>query len=259
MEAASIGETIRAAVRAGLYLGGVLQFETTVLLFVLLYGSVSIRRFFVRRNPEAEVCVGLVFFAHLAEHPNADWVSVRFRRRMLVTCEGISSNFELISDQLTTANTDSNRQAAQVLKRIAAGFRDVIPALITPRADTNASLRARLASNLESFATGDWDSLPQIDIPPAQRAPLWRGVASRIWSGAVGSAVSIGVITFLQRQGLLQDGTPVTALPVVAYILAAVTILVAIDPLVSSKVAVLKEMAGMLKGGGKEGEPARHE
>jgi hypothetical protein len=229
-------------------------FALVVLLFGVMIGLKLLANASYAINPESEVLYWLLVSLRILRRRPQDWRDLSARRALLRRLERIAQHIERdLPTRLLSGDGATDAWMRDSARSIADGVRRWKPAVLTPRADSRAWLIGRLRHALLCVASGDWDALR-----PAERTPLGRPVGLRrsllegLLAFATGIALPVLLLVGAQRLDLLKDaGTSATLqLGVAVWIL--VTANVAFNPYFAPALAALKDLKGLVPGGGKK-------
>jgi len=113
---------------------------------------------------------------------------------------------------------------------------------LLPKAETCDYLERELRRVLQLVAVGDWDGLPQADLPIAAPIPWWRRALIIIRSIIIAALPPVTVIVF----GANLQSEFKTYLTAVALIWALINLRALLDPQFGEKLAAFKDLPSFL-------------
>ena len=115
-----------------------------------------------------------------------------------------------------------------------------------PRADTRERVACRLARSITYIAAGEWDSLCEGDATNIVSHPRRLLGAIRGFSAMITGLAPLGVLWGIQQTTLALQGDTLRNVTVGAIVWALISFLLVLDPYVSTKLAILRELTDTL-------------
>lgn len=184
----------------------------------------------------------------LKEDPR--WANPEARKSLVPELEDAAICLEVIPERFPDRDRCSSTWNEQAYLRRASSIRDLKKWVLLPKAETRDCLERKLRDVLELVAVGDWDGLPQMELPGAN-VSWWRRVLVIIRSITIAAIPPVAVIVF--GSNLLQ-GEIKTYVTAVAWIWALINLLAMLDPRFGEKLSAFKDLPSFLPFGGKSKE-----
>lgn len=175
------------------------------------------------------------------------WTHPEARKQLVTNLEEAARCLEVIPKTILGRDRFSNRWNQQEYLRRASGIRDRKKWVLLPKAETRNHLEQELRRILQLAAVGDWDGLPQADLPSDVHIPWWRRALTILRSLIITALPPVGVIVF--GKYLPQEFK--TSVTTVAWIWALISLLAMLDPRFGEKLSAFKDMPTFLPFGGK--------
>jgi hypothetical protein len=176
---------------------------------------------------------------------------IQFPCGLLALAEDAALCLETIPKRISALDRFSSKWNQQAYRRRASGIRDLKKWVLLPKPETRDYLERELLRVLLLAAIGDWDGLPQADLPQDAPVPFWRRTLMLIRSIVIGAIPLVLVTVFGNK--LPEDFRKY--LVGFASIWAVVHLLAGIDPRFGEKLSALKDLPSFLPFGGKSTEP----
>jgi hypothetical protein len=217
-----------------------------------------------RARPEA-MLVGHICHVLSVGQSAENWRSLAGRGELLSELELAARCLEyFIPRKLPALDPTSGAWQENRTRLMAAALRTVKIWILNPQSDTREHFIRRIAATLQPIALGDWHSVEQLSdedlIKPVQLSARQR--AGRITAALVRAALPLVLALLATKLPLGSDGKPLLEGGIANYLVggtiiyAILTLLMAIDPQISDRVAIFKEVVNMIPERGKGGPQA---
>jgi hypothetical protein len=170
---------------------------------------------------------------------------------LVADLEDAAKCVEVIPKRVPGLDGFSSRWNQQEYFRRALGIRDLKRWVLLPKADTLYHLQQELHRILQLVAVGDWDGLPQADVPGDTSGPWWRRALMVFRSIIIAVLPAVAVILFGDK---LPQGDFRNYLTGLAGIWALISLLTILDPRFGEKLSAFKDLPSFLPFGGKPKE-----
>jgi hypothetical protein len=181
------------------------------------------------------------------------WTDPKERNRLVTWLEEAAKCLEVIPKTISGRDRFSSRWNQQEYLRRASGIRDLKKWVLLPKAETCDYLEQKLRCILQLTAIGDWDGLPQADLPEDAPVSWWRRAAMIIRSVIIAGIPPVAVFIF--GKYLPQQGDFKNYVTGAAWIWALISLLAMLDPRFGEKLSAFKDLPSFLPFGGKSKEP----
>jgi hypothetical protein len=233
-----------------IFIGLILCFVYLISLFFTLLLISLFRLLLIRPHhsiyPEAFLVDGLLQILNLLEKNPNKWIDLPFKRKLMLGIEKISTCIETdIVSQLSTSDIATDFWLKQTFVKIASGIRSLKKGICTPKTDTYNEVTKFIANTFINIAKGDWDNLTQAE-PEKVSKPKFITVMT-VWLRVLTTGiVPLVGLWIIQKTSLAFEGEILNYLRVGGYIWAAITFLTLFDPLISEKIAAIKDIISIL-------------
>lgn len=232
---------IRVIVEAGPVFSAILGIVLSSVVITSAFDAVveNIQR---RCNPRAHFMKALFDALQGVIALNRDdelgWPHPKARAALIANMEEAARCLEVIPKVIAGRDHFSSIWNRQAYLCRASGIRDRKKWVLLPKSETRIELERELRRILQLAAIGDWDGLPQAELPKDAPVPWWQQALMIIRSLIIAAAPPVGVTIF--GKYLPQEfKTPVTD---ASWILALLSILVMLDPRLGEKVSAFKDL-----------------
>jgi hypothetical protein len=219
----------------------------------------EIRRNMFRRRvytyyPEAIITNQLLLaLVHIEKSPN-HWARSAFKHDLNAHIDAVAICMERhLPRRLRINNAAMDAWLEETSAQMAAGTRNLIKWLFTPKQDTFEQFKNRITSYFIFAARGDWDSFEKTHPEKLSRHELWQSKVRHSIAALVSAAVPVLVLWLVKRMGIVTEPI-LTYLTVGAYIWAALTLLSHLDPNYGAKLTALKDITQLIPFSKKERE-----
>ncbi|MBM0255900.1 hypothetical protein [Micromonospora sp. 4G55] len=238
----------------GLRLAAVMILELVV---ALLLGAACIvpldYRRQMRRHPEWIALEHLAVLLDALADPRRNMAEAVGRRAIAGRLNALADVLEHgFAAALRLPSVESDAVLRERLRRLAAGIRAHQVAVAMPEVDTPADLRRLLLACLGAICTGRIGSLIGLtDAPPPRRRALvllaW--LRSMLRSTAI-ALVPLALVVALTQRGILRDDALARSATVAAFLWALTVLLMALDPQLTARIQMVRELTSILRSGG---------
>lgn len=188
------------------------------------------------------------------ENINNRLIGTGFKNNVISHIETAAGCVETyLPQRLRTGNKVTDSWADVASAEIAAGMRELIKWMITPKQDTIEHLKNRLTSYFIFASRGDWDSFPRISVQRIPQQVVWRSRIKIVATALVSSAIPIITLWVVKRLDIV-TGPILLYLTVGGYIWSALTLLSHLDPNYGAKLTAIKDITQLLPFSKKEKE-----
>lgn len=168
---------------------------------------------------------------------------------MVSDLEEAAKCLEVVPKTIPGLDRHSNEWNNHEYLRSASGIRALKKWVLLPKAETRVYLEREIRRVLELVAAGDWDRLPQADLPQDEPIPWWRRALRLVRSIIVAAIPPVAVTVFGAQLSQSELGKYVIP---GAWIWALVSLLAVLDPRFGDKLSALKDLPNFLPFGGKK-------
>jgi hypothetical protein len=174
-----------------------------------------------------------------------NWTDPMVRGVFLERFEDAAKCLETISKKFSTGDRFSTGWNRLEYLRRAAGIREFKKWVLMPKTDTRYNLDRELRGIIQLVALGDWDGLPQADLPSNAPVPWWRRLSEIIRSLLI-AALPVVVVTFFGQMFLPNEILKNYATGA-AWLWALISLLVVLDPRLGEKLSAFKDLPNFLQ------------
>jgi hypothetical protein len=182
---------------------------------------------------------------------NQHWSNPEARKSLVASLEVAAKCLEVIPKTIPARDRLSSSWNEQQYFRRATGIRDLKKWALLPKAETLDYLERELRRIFQLAAIGDWDGLPQADLPEGAPASWWRRAVMVIRSIIIAAIPPVAVIVFGKNFPESDIKNNVTGL---AWLWALISLLTMLDPRFGEKLSAFKDLPSFLPFGGKSKE-----
>lgn len=220
-------------------------------LLSLIVGYILKRRLRLR-YADAIVFDRLLETLAMAEARPQEWADVRRKRKMMLLLEDAAEALEQgLPRQLQSSDLATHAWLKSETRCMAAALRGYKRWICVPRSDTQTLFARRIATNLMHAAAGHWDHMERLEPEQLVIQTSWQSRAlTQIKTGLI-AVVPLIVIWLVQRTPLGFAGTAAEYMKGAGIIWLVLTVLIALDPSFSVKVATFKDVVQSLPVPGK--------
>lgn len=188
----------------------------------------------------------LSIISSLEQAGTVEWADMKFKREMALRLGAVAYCLERhMPRHLMTGAVETDRWIEERGSQMAAGVRDLIKWVFTPRADTPGRLAERVAYCFTLAAKGEWDSFERLEVKKASRREAIRERAAAVLTALLSASVPIIVLYLLRSLRIISEPVQ-TYLTVGAFIWAALSLLSHMDPNYGAKLAAIKDVTQLL-------------
>jgi hypothetical protein len=232
----------------GIGLTGVLGFLVTAAPVVSL--GVWVRTLLERRTsevyPYAVVVDGFLGILWEVEDRPSRWAEVDFKRQLITQLEKVAFCIDrYLPRRLRTGDMATDGWLEESSEQIAAGVRDLVKWVFTPKRDTREQFISRIALSFEYAARGEWDNFERVPPEKLSRPEILRTRIRTIFGALLSAAVPVLLLLLLKNLKIVVEPI-LTYLTVGAYVWAALTFLARLDPDYAAKLTAIKDISQLL-------------
>jgi hypothetical protein len=222
-------------------------------IIIIAFWLVLIKVVFDRQlrafHPDALLVHILLNILSIIEKQPRRWPELSFRRQLIPMLEEAATCIQNgLSRQYWSGDGIIDLWLRDTATRQAASLRELKKWVLIPKPDTRNQFIVRIVAGLSQITSGNWDALEQRDPEKISRLQWWCSHATTA-SRAVFMAILPGLLWWaLQQTSLALRGVPAEYVTVGIYIWAALTLIMACDPLFGLKATAFKEVVQSLPG-----------
>jgi hypothetical protein len=226
-------------------------FALVYVVFRLVWGLIGARLVVNRLSVEAKIVNPLFFILFNTEGNPRRWTDARFRSEINSQLEEAATTVEVALPKILRARDAATQVwAKQKFAEIANSIRELEKWVITPQQDTLHDLRIQVAQRIACIAGGNWDGLARL---PVER--VTREVRMLRWKNYAATAL-VALAPLLLWLVLQETKVEVGSgfgevITILTFVWAMVVLLQLLDPTLPDRVAIFKEVAGVVPGFGK--------
>ena len=138
---------------------------------------------------------------------------------------------------------------------MAAFFRALKTWILVPKSDTRLQFKAQIQHSLVCALNGEWDGLQRIEPEKISPFKAWKAKLNIIFRALIAGVIPPLVLLVIQRTPLAVKGMLADYLAFGVIIWMVLTLISVLDPSYSEKVSTLKNIASVLSGAGRSGNP----
>ena len=231
----------------------VISFIFFMVLSAAIWMLVTIRRRW--QNPRADLLDQLfsALWNIIKLRKNEEWTNPEARKGLVDCLEAAAKCLEVIPKRILGGDRFSSAWNQQQYLRRASGIRELKKWVLLPKAEAPDNLERELRRIIQLAAVGDWDGLPQADVPGDAPIPWWRRAFMIIRSLIIAALPALAVTVF--GQSFLQIEILRNYVTGAAWIWALINLLAMLDPRFGEKLSAFKDLPSFLQVGGKSREP----
>jgi hypothetical protein len=139
--------------------------------------------------------------------------------------------------------------------QMAAFFRALKTWILVPKSDTRLQFKAQIQHSLVCALNGEWDGLQRIEPEKISPFKAWKAKLNIIFRALIAGVIPPLVLLVIQRTPLAVKGMLADYLAFGVIIWMVLTLISVLDPSYSEKVSTLKNIASVLSGAGRSGNP----
>ncbi|HEY9620687.1 MAG TPA: hypothetical protein V6C78_09975 [Crinalium sp.] len=201
--------------------------------------------------PDSLIVSWLVDTLVLVEIRSTDWTDVTIRKQILSNLEKLAVLIQHdLSRTLPSGDIATDLWQRESAAQKAAAVRSLKKWVCHPKADTREQLIKRLSNDLVHVATGNWDALER--IAPEKGVQLWRNWIIFMSRLLFKASLPLLLLWIFQQTPLALKGDPAQFVTIGVFILAALTLLMELDPNFGSRIATLKDITQLLSVPGRD-------
>jgi hypothetical protein len=199
---------------------------------------------FVVTRPEAVIMDHLLITIQSLDREQGSWFDLRFRQYVMTNIEATAYTLEMYWwKHLRAGDVEVDEWVRIKCARIATAFRDLKKWLASPKIDSREQLLNRLRHDLNLLIIGDIDALEQ-------REPHRRRLGSQVMGFARAITISflpLGLLWCFRYLALTIETGLLQWITAGAYLWTVVGLLAALDPMLASKLGMLKDIRALLR------------
>jgi hypothetical protein len=240
-EASSTLDILWAAAAAAILIGAA---TLLLVVFMQLFIEWAIEKWHIRAQPDAFVMWHYAMLIWLLRTGARRWYHRDFQRNVLIRLEIVALAFERYwHRQARGGDAVTKEWLRSRCVRIAAAIRSLKLWVLSPKRDSREQLIMRLVDDLNVIAIGEIDRLSQKDVTSRPVGAKLRGVMR---AALVALSPTAGV-WIVQHSSLKLEVSMLPWLTAAALGWAMISLLAALDPMLASKLTMLRDVRSFLR------------
>jgi hypothetical protein len=221
--------------------------------WILLWGQMSyvVELLLNRQSIESKIMVRLLNILVNTERYPQRWMNARFRAGAVLELENTANLIEkALPKTLRVREAATQEWAEQRFGEIAFAVRELEKWVMTPRQDTLGELQLQVAQRIVCIAVGNWDGLGRTPVGRVARAVRVARLKGYLSTMLLAATPFLILLVIQQSSLALSDQFRQFAVAG-ALLWAAITLLQIFDPMLRDRIAILKDIVGLVPGLGK--------